>query len=75
MLFLRQPEKPDWHSLIILLSHLGYVVCAYISFQFGLSLESVTFSIATTISLLYHLCDEEIICIGNSDCSLFNFLI
>lgn len=64
MVWLGQDEKPDWHSYIILLSHLGYLFCTWVSYTQGLSILSLNFAFATCISILYHLCDESIVCAG-----------
>jgi len=61
---LEQLQRPSGHSLAIFVSHIGYLLSIAVAFKRNLILEGFTFVFATTISLLYHLCDEKIACIG-----------
>lgn len=61
---LRQSVRPSPHSYVILLSHIGYLWCVAVSYRKRFFYECLTFATATLISIVYHMCDDKIICIG-----------
>lgn len=57
-----QLQRPSAHSYIILASHASFIFCIREAIRRRLFVESMSLLLSATISMFYHLCDENFHC-------------
>jgi hypothetical protein len=57
-----QLVRPSGHSLVILASHVSFLLCLATAVRRRQLLEAASLALSATISFCYHLCDENIAC-------------
>jgi hypothetical protein len=57
-----QLERPSYHSYVLLLSHVSFLLSIVAAFRRRLVLESFSLVLSGLISVGYHVCDENLYC-------------
>eukprot|EP01062_Namystynia_karyoxenos_P063278 TRINITY_DN5608_c0_g1_i1.p1 TRINITY_DN5608_c0_g1~~TRINITY_DN5608_c0_g1_i1.p1 ORF type:complete len:219 (+),score=59.12 TRINITY_DN5608_c0_g1_i1:70-726(+) len=64
---LAQRGRPSWHSGALLASNAAFAAGACAALRSGHVLEGAALAAVAAVSTLYHLCDENVTCVGGLD--------